>query len=112
MWYRAVARWQQYDYYAARLICGFRYSHCESTELKLISIIPPNFGKLNFSQFLIPEFGLGKFGTMLHVAHKTRRRTRQFIGVDFVIHQQAFASLVTVDLWSQPYAGPHVSRLT
>ena len=72
----------------------------------------PNFGKLNFSQFLIPEFGLGKFGTMLDVAHKTRRRTRQFIGVDFVIHQQAFASLVTVDLWSQSCAGPHVSRLT
>ena len=88
-----------------------RYSHCQSTELNYFGYTP-NFGKLNFSQFLIPEFGLGKFGTMLHVAHKTRRRTRQSIGVDFVIHQQAFASLVTVDLWSQPYAGPHVSRLT
>ena len=89
-----------------------RYSHLPKHRTKASFGYTPNFGKLNFSQFLIPEFGLGKFDTTLDVAHKTRRRIRQSIGVDFVIHQQAFASLVTVDLWSQPYAGPHVSRLT
>ena len=64
------------------------------------------------SQILMTEiWDLGNL-TMLVWHTKTRRRTSQDIGVDFVIHLQTFASLVTVDLWSQSYAGPHVFRLT
>ena len=64
------------------------------------------------SQILMTEiWDLGIL--MMLVWHtETRRRTSQDIGVDFVIHLQTFASLVTVDLWSQSYAGPHVFRLT
>ena len=100
-----------YDCYTARLIYGFCSVTCP---------IAPKLDYLGYSQFplnsrsqiLMTEiWDLGNL--MVLVWHtRTRRRTSQDIGVDFVIHLQTFASLVTVDLWSQSYAGPHVFRLT